>query len=682
MNPTRRITGAVLATLALACSPFALAAERLALVVGNSEYTRLTRLDNPANDANLIAGALEDVGFEVTRLVNADRPAMVTAVQNFAGALEAAGPDAVGLFFYAGHGAQSQGANYLIPLGAEVAGEDDLPLSAVSAAGVLDAMGRAGSALNVVILDACRNRPFPRARSATGGLAYMRGPSGSLIAYSTAPGAVAVDGDGRHSPYATALAKGIREPGVRIVDVFRQVRIAVERETRGQQTPWESSSLTGDFFYFNPPPTGAPDQPQVAEQRPSRPRPARPRPPAPGSAESGGWMVAEGTATLHAGIATARKQALLAASLQAIDANADRETGTEAGATRTFRVERIADAVAGRAQGFIKQYAILQEGPTADGEAYAVRIQALVEEIKPEQGLDAIRQFVTLIGVPKVLFILSERADGATVPSEAADLNLELEQGDLKVTLSRQSGDGADAGDGDFHRISSAEQFMAQRFREAGYEVVTADDVYRTGFVDDDELRLARRGIGSFAARIGRAADADLVIVGDARYEVNQLDTASSDLAGQLGFVALNVKALVPGSGRVLTVTSRRERYLAIQTPSALAAREEALARASHAAADELKWQASSLLMRETRDVSLEIKNVSFRDAERAKSFLAALPGIAGVRMDGWRDEVSRYMVASQYAGPNEYDLAGALEREFDAFDIVEIGHYKVVGSF
>lgn len=680
MNSIYRIMGAVLAAAVFACCPCTLAAERIALVVGNSEYTRLSPLANPANDADLIAEALEDVGFDVTKLLNADRSTMVAAVQSFASAIESAGPEAVGLFFYAGHGAQSQGANYLIPLGAEVAGEDDLPLSAVSAAGVLDAMGQAGGALNVVILDACRNRPFPRSRSAGGGLAYMRGPSGSLIAYSTAPGAVAVDGTGRHSPYATALAKAIRVPGVRIVDVFREVRVAVEKETKGRQTPWESSSLTGDFFYFNPPPTDASGQGRVAEQRPSRPRPGRPRPPAAGEA-AGGWMVGEGRAALTAGIATARKQALLAASLQAIDASADRQANADVGVTRTFRVERIADAVAGRAQGFIKQYAILKEGPTADGQSYAVRIQALVEEIKPEQGLDAIRQFVTLIGVPKVLFILSERADNDTAASGADDLNLELEQGDLKVSLSRKAAQ-SDADAGDFHRISSAEQFMAQRFREAGYEVATADDVYGTGFVDDDELRKARRGIGSFAARIGRAADADLVIVGNVRYEVNEIDTASSDLAGQLGFVALTAKALVPGSGRVLTVASHRQRYLAVQTPSALAAREEALARAANAAADELKWQASSLLMRETRNVSLEIKNVTFSDAERAKRFLAALPGIDSVRMDGWRDDVSRYLVASRYAGPTEYDLAGALEEEFDAFDVVEIGHYKVVGSF
>ena len=681
MNSMCRTLGAAFAAAALLCCPFTHAAERIALVVGNSEYTRLGALANPANDADLIAEALEDVGFDVTKLLNADRPTMVTAVRNFASAIESAGPDAVGLFFYAGHGAQSQGANYLIPLGAEVAGEDDLRLSAVSAAGVLDAMGRAGGALNVVILDACRNRPFPQTRSAGGGLAYMRGPSGSLIAYSTAPGAVAVDGTGRHSPYATALAEAIRVPGGRIVDVFREVRVAVEKETRGRQTPWESSSLTGDFFYFNPPSEDASGRRPVADQRPSRPRPARPRPPAVGEV-AGGWMVAEGSAALTAGIATARKQALLAASLQAIDASADRQADADVGATRTFRVERIADAVAGRAQGFIKQYAVLKEGPSADGQTYTVRIHALVEEIKPEQGLDAIRQFVTLIGVPKVLFILSERADDDPAQGDANDLNLELEQGDLKVSLSRKAATESAADAGDFHRISSAEQFMAQRFREAGYEVATADDVYGTGFVDDDELRMARRGIGSFAARIGRAADADLVIVGNARYEVNEIDTSSSDLAGQLGFVALNVKALVPGSGRVLTVASHRERYLAVQTPSALAAREEALARAAHAAADELKWQASSLLMRETRNVSLEIKNVTFSDAERAKQFLAALPGIDSVRMDGWRDDVSRYMVASRYAGPNEYDLAGALEEEFEAFDVVEIGHYKVVGSF
>ena len=164
--------------------------------------------------------------------------------------MSAAGSGATGLFFFAGHGVQSRGINYLIPSGAAIRREADLELEAVPADNVLLQMQEAGVSTNIVILDACRNMPLTRSfRNGARGLAQMEAPNGSFIAYSTAPGAVAADGEGANSPFAAALVREIARPGQPIEAVFRNVRRSVLRVTEGEQTPWDSSSLV-DPFYF------------------------------------------------------------------------------------------------------------------------------------------------------------------------------------------------------------------------------------------------------------------------------------------------------------------------------------------------------------------------------------------------------------------------------------------------
>jgi formylglycine-generating enzyme required for sulfatase activity len=224
---------------------------RLALVIGNAGYSQdMGPLPNPANDADLMAQTLTKLGFQVTRLVDADQKQMKRAIADFGSALMAAGPEAAGLFFYAGHGIQIAGENFLIPLGAEIEKEADAEIEAVSANWVLTQMEFAGNRINIVILDACRNNPMARSmRSASRGLARMDAPKGSFIAYSTAPGEVAADGEGRNSPYTQALTKAMLRPGIAIEETFRNTRVDVLQATGEKQVPWESSSLTGAFFF-------------------------------------------------------------------------------------------------------------------------------------------------------------------------------------------------------------------------------------------------------------------------------------------------------------------------------------------------------------------------------------------------------------------------------------------------
>jgi carboxyl-terminal processing protease len=249
-----KLAAAILLTVAIGlCLCNAVQAEpRVALVIGNSNYGGdLGVLPNPVNDAALMAKTLAAIGFSVIEAEDADQNAMKHAISDFGEKLANAGTGAVGLFFYAGHGLQVSGTNYLIPVHANIKREPDVDIEAVPVDLVLREMDYAGSTVNIVILDACRNNPLSRGfRSMTRGLAEIdTKPKGSFIAYSTAPGEVAMDGNGKNSPYTTALAETISKPGVDLNDVFQEVRGKVLAATDEKQTPWDASSLTAPFFF-------------------------------------------------------------------------------------------------------------------------------------------------------------------------------------------------------------------------------------------------------------------------------------------------------------------------------------------------------------------------------------------------------------------------------------------------
>ena len=218
--------------------------KRLALVIGNGSY-RDAPLKNPVSDARALSTKLRALGFEVMIGENLGQRDMTRLVARFGERL--AGHD-VGMFFFAGHGIQVKGKNYLIPVDAQIGSENSVRAEAVDVDAVLDQLS--ASPLNLVILDACRNNPFERRfRSLSGGLAQMEAPKGTLIAYATAPGKVAQDGDGENSTYTTALLKVLAEPGLAVESVFKRVRSEVSRTTGDAQIPWKASSLTGDFYF-------------------------------------------------------------------------------------------------------------------------------------------------------------------------------------------------------------------------------------------------------------------------------------------------------------------------------------------------------------------------------------------------------------------------------------------------
>lgn len=236
--------------VAVAAVARANAEPRIALIVGNGAYGSVAALENPVNDARLMAETLTDKGFVVTLLTNADQVTLNRAIAQFGRDLRTAGSDATGLFYYAGHGVQSFGNNYLLPVDAYLTDAADLGLVAVQAESVLRQMFSARNKTNIVILDACRNNPFENIPDMNdNGLAEMKAPTGTFLAYSTAPGAVALDGTDANSPFTQALARQIAVPGQPIEQAFKATRVEVLEATGRLQTPWDTSSLTSEFFF-------------------------------------------------------------------------------------------------------------------------------------------------------------------------------------------------------------------------------------------------------------------------------------------------------------------------------------------------------------------------------------------------------------------------------------------------
>ncbi len=219
---------------------------RVALVVGNSDYAHAPKLRNPVNDAFDVGSALQKMGFDVVRVTNAGKKQFQYALRQFQQKLS---PDAVAVVYFAGHGIQANGNNYLIPVDAKVTSDAELAEEAVDLnSSVLDRLG--GVRMSVLILDACRDNPFAgKTRSARGGLATISAGAGAFISFATAPGMTAADGEGRNGLYTKHLLREMTAPGRKIEDVFKRVRAGVMADSGNRQTPWENSSLTGDFYF-------------------------------------------------------------------------------------------------------------------------------------------------------------------------------------------------------------------------------------------------------------------------------------------------------------------------------------------------------------------------------------------------------------------------------------------------
>jgi hypothetical protein len=224
--------------------------------MGNAEYED-SPLANPVNDARLMAKTLRSVHFDVMEHTNLDKSEMQERLQQFGDKIAGG----VALLYFAGHGVEVDGTNYMIPARAKIQRMEDIPIRAVPVDEALTQMTGRKSRMNIVILDACRNNPFGqrtvkgRGRALGGGLAQVNAPTGTLIAFATGPGKVAADGEGENGTYTKSLARFMAQPGLKVEDVFKSARQQVLQDTADKQVPWENSSIVGDF-YFVPPSAG------------------------------------------------------------------------------------------------------------------------------------------------------------------------------------------------------------------------------------------------------------------------------------------------------------------------------------------------------------------------------------------------------------------------------------------
>jgi hypothetical protein len=224
--------------------------QRVALVIGNSNYQNAPHLENPDDDAQSMAQLLNSAGFEVIAATDLTQNDMLKVVQDFSAKVAARGPNTVAMVYYAGHGVQLAGENYLVPVDAKISTPSDLVNNSVRLVDVMATLEAIPSRLRILLFDACRNNPFPTVDDAGRGLAIVDAPNGSIVGYSTAPGTEALDGSNGHSPYMSAFLKLAPERNVPIEQLFKRIRLEVNNTTHGQQIPWESSSLTSDFYFF------------------------------------------------------------------------------------------------------------------------------------------------------------------------------------------------------------------------------------------------------------------------------------------------------------------------------------------------------------------------------------------------------------------------------------------------
>jgi hypothetical protein len=236
------------------------AESRLALVIGQSAYKSVPALPNPINDAKAVSQMLIDSGFEVSTVSDLSQSQIRDQLSQFAGKVASKGGDSIALVYYAGHGVQIDGENFLVPVDIDPKRESDIPIQAVRLNDVLNTLTSAPSKMRILLLDACRNNPFPGiAKSAGGGLAIIDakiGAPNTFLSFSTSPGAVAEDGTGSNSPYTTALLAAAKEANIPIEETFKRTRVSVNKATDGRQTPWDSSSLTEDFRFSGAPVAG------------------------------------------------------------------------------------------------------------------------------------------------------------------------------------------------------------------------------------------------------------------------------------------------------------------------------------------------------------------------------------------------------------------------------------------
>lgn len=366
--------------------------------------------------------------------------------------------------------------------------------------------------------------------------------------------------------------------------------------------------------------------------------------------EIGRWVTVTGVGKLSSGKDVAKRSALLAAYRRAVNEGGSVEI-SEFSQLRNFK--DVVDIVTKKSSGVIKQYTVESEGVSIkDSNYYQVTIKALVVDkthVSSDKS-EELKQFVIMIGSPKVLIIVGEQDAGQTQWSKAPAQN-------------------------------SVEEAIAARFKLVGYEVVTSADILGRAGVDQDAINMARQGISTYADKLGKLVNADLIITGLAEYQVFE-SNGGTDISAKLGVATLSAKALIPGVGRVLHISKSSKRFMSVQGQMGNNAKTKSITMAAETIADELRWEVPKILSKETRDIQILVKKISYTKADELAAYIKSLEGVDDVELINWTQvNGAEYKVKNAFTGPREHDYARLISKKFTKIKVDSLSSYSIVFS-
>ena len=353
------------------------------------------------------------------------------------------------------------------------------------------------------------------------------------------------------------------------------------------------------------------------------------------------WVQVDGYAPFSAGKLMARRQALVSAYREAISAGGIIEVKAN---SIVSNFSMVADVVNTRTHGYIKRYQMLSEGrDTEDNTLYKVTIKAHVVNAPDGDNEQCLSSFLSLIGVPKVLFLIAEPKQNSST--------------------------------------SSVESYMAENFRNVGYQVLSADDIKITNKITAQLIEIARSGNGNAAATVAKSINADIVITGKIAIEMNKM-SGGTDIVANIGNVSLNVKAIIPGNGKVVDVVNARDRFMSVQGASELIAKEKAIAKTVNKITNKMMWHIPKYLSQQPRTMNLQLSKLNFDDIELMSTYLSNVDGIDDANLIEWSNGVANFSIDASYTGPKERDLIKLLKNKYPSTQVMSLKNYHVAMTF
>ncbi len=365
---------------------------------------------------------------------------------------------------------------------------------------------------------------------------------------------------------------------------------------------------------------------------------------------AGRWVTVTGLGNLSSGKDVAKRSALLAAYRKAVNEGGSVEI-TEFSQLRNFK--DVVDIVTKKSRGVIKSYTVENEGiDVKDSDYYQVTIKALVVDKTDVSADDSeeLRQFVTMIGSPRILIVVGEQ---------------EVNNNDWSKSPSQ----------------NTVEEVIASQFNQVGFQVATSADLIGKKGVDSQTINLARQGISVYAEKLGKIAKADLVVTGLAEYQLSAMN-GGTDVSAKLGVAGLSAKVFIPGVGRVLHISNSSQRYMSVQAGLDNSAKAKSISQAAKIVGEDLRKAVPDILAKETRDIQITIKKIDYAKAQSIVEYIKGLEGVDDIELVNWnKGDGAEYKVKNAFTGPREQDYAKLITSKFKNIKVESLNSYSLVFS-